>query len=150
MKTFIENMDFLYNKKIAVRKNSTVHDMLKVEFPKLNFVFIKNIEEGLGKVSKKEIYAYIDIKPNLSYNIAKYEFNDLKISGNTGLSFPLRVMIRDDYKVLQSVLNKAITSLDEDEINKIVQKWENVHFEETFNYAKFWIIFTIIIVIFLF
>ena len=144
---FIENMDFLFDRKIAVGNNFTAHRMLKEKYPNLNFILVDNIKEGLKKVSNFEAYAYIDIKQNLSYNIAKYEFNDLKISGNTGLVFKLRIMIRDDYKILQSILNKAITSLDKNKVDTIIQKWTNVRFEETFDYQKFWIILTIVLII---
>jgi ABC-type amino acid transport substrate-binding protein len=118
---FIENMEYLFDKKIAVGDNFTAHKILKENYPKLDFLLVSNIKEGLKAVKDKKAYAFIDIKPNLSYNIKKLHLDELKISGNTGLDFELRIMIRDDYKILQSILDKAISKLDEKELNNIVQ-----------------------------
>ena len=146
---FIENMEFLFDKKIAVGENFTAHKMLKEKYPNLKFVLVKNIKEGLRKVSEHKTYAYIDIKPNLTYNIAKFKHNDLKISGNTGLIFELRIMIRDDYKILHSILNKTIDTLKKEDIDSILQKWDNIRFEDTIDYEKVWIILIVSIIIFL-
>jgi hypothetical protein len=78
------------------------------------------------------------LQPVLFYNIAKYDFNDLKISGNTGADFSLKFMIRDDYPILESILNKAISSISLNELNTIITKWNNVQFQTTFNYDLFW------------
>ena len=145
---FIENMEFLFDKKIAIGNNFTAHRMLKEKYPNLKFVLVNSIQEGLEKVSKKKAYAYIDIQQNLIYNIDKFEFEDLKISGKTDLVFKLRIMIRDDYKTLQSILDKTITTLDKNEIHEIIQKWENIQFEKNLDYQRVWIILSIMLIIF--
>ena len=146
---FIENIEYLFDKKIAVGKNFTAHKILKENYPNLNYVLVNNIEEGLKKVSNSEVYAYIDIKPSLTYNISKLRFNNLKISGNTGLSYKIAVMVRDDYPILLEIIDKVIASLDEGEVSQIAGKWNNVQFEENFDYTYFWIILSIIFVIFI-
>ena len=80
---FIENISILKDKTIAVGKNFTVHNILKNEFPKINFLLVSSVKEGLEAVSNKKAYAFIDIQPVLLFNIAKYDFDDLKVSGNT-------------------------------------------------------------------
>ena len=83
----------------------------------------------------------------LLYNISKYNFNDLKISGNTGFDFSLKFMIRDDYKIFESILNKAISSISLNELNTIIYRWENVQFQTKFNYKVFWIIIALVVFI---
>ena len=146
---YIEDMHYLFDKKIAVGKNFTSYNILREKYPNLNFLFVKDIEEGLEKVSNGQAFAFIDIKPNLIYNIKKLEYDNLKISGNTGLNFPLRIMIRDDYPLLQSILDKAISTLDKKELDLIVDRWNNIHFENNFDYTKIWIILAVIIAIFI-
>ena len=141
---FIENIEQIKDKKIAVGENFTAHKLLKEKYPYLNFLLVKNIKAGLTAVENKKAFAYIDIKPNLDYNISKLGLNDLKISGNTNLKFKLRMMIRDDYIHLQTALNKAIENLDTKKVNEILTKWENIQFEDTFNYKLLWIILFII------
>jgi len=140
---FIENIDYLKDKTIAVGKNFTAHKLLKLNYPKLNFLLVDSIKEGLDLVRAKKAFAFLDMKPILSYNINKYKFNDLKISGNSGLTFELAIMIRDDYKLLQNILDKTINSLEPKEIKTIVDKWENIQFEREENYKTIIIIIAI-------
>jgi C4-dicarboxylate-specific signal transduction histidine kinase/ABC-type amino acid transport substrate-binding protein len=137
---FIENMNYLFNKKIAVGENFTAHKILREKYPKLDFLLVKTIKEGLIAVKEEKAYAFVDIKPVLAYNIKKLNFDSLKITGNTGLKYDMSIMIRDDYKTLQSILNKAILSLNENEVNSIIKRWENVQFEKNFDYKTLWVL----------
>ena len=146
---FIENFSSIIGKKIAIGNNFTAHNILKNNYPNLEFILVDSVKKGLDLVSKNKAYAYIDIKPVLFYNIAKYEYTDLKISGNTGADFSLKFMIRDDYPILESILNKAISSISLNELNTIITKWNNIQFQTTFNYDLFWKIAFIILLILL-
>ena len=144
---FIENASALLDKKVAVGKNFTAHALLKEKYPNMNFILVNSIKEGLSCVEDKKAYAFVDIQPALLYNINKLGFKDLKISGNTGINYDLRFMIRDDYVLLHSILNKAIDSVQTEDVNKIINKWNNIQFEKSFDYTLFWQIFFVIIVI---
>lgn len=146
---FIENISLIKSKKIAVGNNFTAHNILKTKYPDMNFVLVDSVKEGLELVSNNEAYAFIDIQPVLFYNISKYNFDNLKISGNTGLTFNIKFMIRDDYPLLQSILNKAISSISINELDEILTKWNNVQFQTSLNYEWFWQILAIIAVIIL-
>jgi signal transduction histidine kinase len=145
---FIENISFIKEKKLAIGNNFTAHNILKNNYPNMNFILVNSVKEGLDLVSKGKAYAYIDIQPVLFYNISKYNFSNLKVSGNTGLNFSLKFMIRDDYPILESILNKAISSISINELNSIITKWNNVQFQTNFNYDLFWqVLFVIFIII---
>ncbi|PUE64290.1 transporter substrate-binding domain-containing protein [Arcobacter caeni] len=146
---FIENISMLKNKKIAVGDNFTAHNIIKNNYPDIQLTLVNSIKEGLELVSKNEVYAFVDIQPVLFYNIAKYGFDDLKVSGNTGLNFSMKFMIRDDYAILESILNKAISSISINELNEIITKWNNVQFQTSFNYELFIQIFAVIFIIIL-
>ncbi|MFA6740038.1 MAG: transporter substrate-binding domain-containing protein [Arcobacteraceae bacterium] len=146
---FIENISMLKNKKIAVGDNFTAHNIIKNNYPNMELMLVNSIKEGLDLVSKNEVYAFVDIQPVLFYNIAKYGFDDLKVSGNTGLNFSIKFMIRDDYVILESILNKAISSISVNELNEIITKWNNVQFQTKFNYDLFIQIFAVIFIIIL-
>ena len=146
---FIENISLLTNKKIAVGDNFTAHNIIKNAYPHMDFILVNSVKEGLELVSENKAYAFIDIQPVLLYNIAKHGFDDLKISGNTGLDFSIKFMIRDDYVILESILNKAISSISINETNEIITKWNNVQFQTNFNYDLFIQIFGVIFLIIL-
>ena len=137
---FIENIDEILDKKIAVGNNFTAHNLLKEKYPNLDLVLVNNVEEGLALVSKKEVFAFVDIKPILTYNIAKFEFKDLKVSGNSGIDFPLKIMVRKEYKDLIPILNKTIATIPASEVTNIVNSWNNVQFQNSIDYKTVWIL----------
>ena len=137
---FIENIDEILDKKIAVGNNFTAHNLLKEKYPNLDLVLVNNVEEGLNLVSKKEVFAFVDIKPILTYNIAKFEFKDLKVSGNSGIDFPLKIMVRKEYKDLIPILNKTIATIPASEVITIVNSWNNVKFQTSIDYTTVWIL----------
>ena len=141
---FIQDASFLINKKVAVGKNFTSHIILKEKYPDIEFVLVNSIEEGLSYVEDKKVYAFVDIQPVLLYNINKLGFYNLKITGNTGLNFDLRFMIRDDYVLLHSILNKTIDSIPKKDLDHIIHNWNNIQIEKNFDYVLFWKIFFVI------
>ena len=44
---------------------------------------------------------------------------------------------KDDYPILESILNKAISSISYSELNQIITKWDNVQFQKTIDYEIF-------------
>ncbi|MFY9083901.1 ATP-binding protein [Aliarcobacter cryaerophilus] len=137
---FIENIDGILDKKIAVGNNFTAHNLLKEKYPNLDLVLVNNVEEGLALVSKKEVFAFVDIKPILTYNIAKFAFKDLKVSGNSGIDFPLKIMVRKEYKDLIPIINKTIVTIPTSEVTNIVNGWNNVQFKNSIDYKTVWIL----------
>ncbi|MGH2306741.1 transporter substrate-binding domain-containing protein [Aliarcobacter sp. ERUVET-8] len=137
---FIENIDEILDKKIAVGNNFTAHNLLKEKYPNIDLVLVNNVEEGLALVSKKEVFAFVDIKPILTYNIAKFEFKDLKVSGNSGIDFPLKIMVRKEYKDLIPIINKTIATIPASEVTNIVNSWNNVQFQNLVDYKTVWIL----------
>ena len=137
---FIENIDDIINKKIAVGNNFTAHNLLKEKYPNIDLVLVNNVEEGLNLVSKKEVFAFVDIKPILTYNIAKFAFKDLKVSGNSGIDFSLKIMVRKELKDLIPILNKTIATIPASEVITIVNSWNNVKFQTSIDYTIVWIL----------
>ena len=137
---FIENIDEILDKKIAVGNNFTAHNLLKEKYPNLDLVLVNNVEEGLNLVSKNQVFAFVDIKPILTYNIAKFEFKDLKVSGNSGIDFSLKIMVRKELKDLIPILNKTIATIPASEVITIVNSWNNVQFQNSIDYTIVWIL----------
>ena len=144
---FIENIDEIIDRKIAVGNNFTAHNLLKEKYPNLSLTPVASVKEGLELVSKDKVFAFIDIKPVLNFNIAKYSFKDLKITGNSGLDYELKFMIRDDYEILIPILNKAINTIDESSVLDIVNRWNNVQFQTNFDYTIIWLLLAAIFLI---
>jgi len=130
---FIASMKFLKHKIIVVGKHYTAAKLLKEKYPNYNILEVKNIKTALEMVSEGKAFAAIDIMPVLIYNINKYEFANLKISGKTPLEFKMQFMIRDDYIPLLTAINKAIDTISLSEKEKIYSKWIHVKYQNGFS-----------------
>lgn len=142
---FIQSVEELRDKLIVVGNNYTSQKMMAKAYPDLDYLMVENAREGLEKVSKGEAFGYVDILPGLAHSIDFYGFTNLKISGNTGLKFDLRLMIRDDYPELVSIVNKVIDSMDSGRKQQILNKWSNVRYEQSINLVQYWPYFSLLL-----
>lgn len=146
---YIKSAKELLGKKIAVGKGYSAHKLLEQEYPNMEFVFVSSSKKGLEYVSQNKAYAYVDIMPALTYGIEKHSFTNLKVSGQTGLDFELSSMIRLDYPLLKSIIDKTMKNMTFQEKDKIFNKWLKAKFEKEFDYSLLWkviFVFTIILI----
>ena len=123
---FIPNITFLQNKVIAVGKDYTAEVLLKKHYPNLNVISVSSIDEALKMVREGKVYAAIDILPVIAYKINKYQYDNLKISGQLNIEFPVRFMVNKSEKELVPILNKAIDEITFKEREDIYKKWVSV------------------------
>lgn len=133
---YIASMKFLRHKIIVVGKNYTAAKLLKKKYPKYNILEVENIKTALEMVSEGKAYAAVDVMPVLIYNINKYEYANLKISGKTPLEFKMQFMIRNDYKPLLTAINKAIDDITIFDKEKIYGKWIYVNYQSGFTLTQ--------------
>ena len=146
---FIEDFSKVLDKKIAVGKNFTAHKLLQEKYPHFQFVLVDSVKDGLEMVNRGEVYGFAGLKPVLSYQIKKLGYEDIKISGNSGVVFDMAIMIRDDYPLLQSALNKAIDSVEEEKVNTILKQYENIEFGKDTDYKVLYQILIVIAIVLL-
>jgi two-component system, NarL family, sensor histidine kinase EvgS len=149
-KNYIPDASHLLGKKIGVGKNYSAYKLLKEQYPSMNLVPVENIEEGLSLLSKNEIYALVDNIPVLIYSIQKYAYSNIKISGTTGIDIDLRMMIRDDYHILQSIVDKVLESMSPNDKSLIYDKWLKLEYKQSFDYSILWKYFLPLILIIIF
>jgi polar amino acid transport system substrate-binding protein len=146
---FINSLKEIGDKKIALIKNYALNEILKYTYPNINIIQVKNAKEGLEKVHEGEVYAFIDSMPTIAYTKQKYDIQDVKISGKIPDEFLARIAVRNDEKILQTILNKAINSLKNEDKERIINKWLTIVKEKQFNTKSFIQIVTLLIIIFI-
>ena len=146
---FINSLKEIGDKKIALIKNYALNEILKYTYPNINIIQVKNAKEGLEKVHEGEVYAFIDSMPTIAYTKQKYNIQDVKISGKIPDEFLARIAVRNDEKILQTILNKAINSLKNEDKERIINKWLTIVKEKQFNTKSFIQIVTLLIIIFI-
>ncbi len=134
-KHFIINGVGLEGKKVAVGKNYSTYYLLKNVYPDINFVLTKDTKEALKLVEEKKVFAAVDTEPVLRYQIIYNNFKNINITGVTGVDFNFQIMIRNDEKVLQRIINKSIDIITNKERIEIYKKWMGLKKKEVTDYS---------------
>ena len=137
---FVNDINSLKEKAVGVighYKNMIKY--LHKAYPHLHLQETDSTQDGLKKVARGELYAFIDIYRVAAYNIRREYIGELKI--NTKV-YPLvlrgHVGIAANNKVLLGIFNKAIASLSPEERQLIMNRWMSAKELVKFDYTLTW------------
>lgn len=133
---FIKDSSELSNKKIGVVNGYSSIEFLKKKNPMIDIVSVKSAKDGLEKVQNGELFAFIDALPVIAYVIQKNGFLDLKIAGSLKFQEKLSLASRKDEPILNSILQKSLNDIGDQNIRTIVSKWIAIKVEQSFDYTK--------------
>ncbi len=145
--SFITNIADVQHKKIAVVKSYAIAELLSYKYPKLNLIEVDSLTEGLKKVASGELYGIIDNLTTIGYHIQKNHIGSLKISGTINKELQLAFGVRDDDKLLLSIINKSINNIDEKTKQQIFNQWMSITYEQGFNYHFFLKLLAVVIIL---
>ena len=135
---FIKDSKILSNKKVGIVKNYAFIEVLKNRNPDIQIVNVKNTKEGLDRVSSGELFGYIDTMPTIGYAIQKYSVFDLKIAGKLEFDMELSIASRNDEVLLNSIMQKALNSITQENKRTIIGKWIEIKVAQEFDYSLLW------------
>jgi polar amino acid transport system substrate-binding protein len=147
---FINSLKEIENRKIGMIKGYALIELVKYKYPNINVIEVKDTEEGLEKVNKNEIYAFVGSLPSITYARQKNSIQDIRITGKVSEDLLARIAIRNDDQMLLNILNKAINSLKEEDKERITNKWVTIVKEKQFNTKLLIQIISTIIAVFIF
>ena len=131
---FVNDFSSLAKKKIGIPQGYAFIELLKNKYPSLNIVEVKNIQDGLKKVVKGELFGYIGTLTSIGYAFQKDFIGELKIAGKFDESWTLGTAVRKDDQQLLEILEKAIVSLNDETKQKLINNWLNIKFEKGTDY----------------
>ena len=136
--SYIANLNELVGKKVAVVEGYVIIEFLSRDFPGIELVKVKNVEEGFALLQREVVYCYIENMLVTGYYLTKLKAVDLKVGGTTPYENALAMAVRKDWGILAGILQKALDSISEEQRARIYSKWVPVRFEYGFNYSLFW------------
>lgn len=122
----IKTLDDLKHKKIALVKGWTSTKFIKENYPNIEVIEKDSSKEILNDVAFGNADAAIDDFITANYFITKELLNNLTIRSSIDIPNSHNILhlgVRDDWGILNEILNKAIASITEDEILSINNKW---------------------------
>jgi len=149
-KPFMADIGQNLDKTYGVVKGYAFTELLKLQYPKIKFKEYSNIKEGLEAIVSGEAYGFIDNLATIAYRMQREYEGQLKISSKFFQKWNLGYASRNDEPLLHSILDKALSTIDEQTRQMITSKWVKVVYQKGFDYKLFYIIFSLVSVIVLF
>jgi two-component system sensor histidine kinase EvgS len=135
---YIESLDLIEDKKIAVIKNYGYVPRLKQNYPDINFYEVENINEGLSAVSTGKYDALLCTFALGSYSISEMGIHNIKIVGKTNISTSVGFGVVNEEKILVDIINKILGHIDSKTKHDILMKWTYQKYVEKIDYTLIW------------
>lgn len=119
----IAGIDDLEGRKVAVIKNYASHDYFQRNHPDIELVPVADVSTGLYAVSYGEVDALIANIASASYYIEQLAIQNLRVAGESGFTYQLGIASRNDWPILNTLLEKGVASLTPQERQDIYRKW---------------------------
>ncbi len=146
--SFINNLSSIKNKKISVVDSYTIINLLQSKYKDIEFVKVKNIDEGLEKVSNGEIFGHIDAMSVAWYKLQTKYLSQIIVGAKLDETSKLSIAVRNDDDILFDVFQKAVLSIDENLKADIINKWVSIEYKKEFDYSiLIKILFVVVIIL---
>ncbi len=127
--SFIDKLENIKYHSLGIIKNYSMQELLKTKYPGINLVEVSSIQDGLAQVEQEKIFGYLDNSIVINHEIQKEKLNTLSISGQFRDTFYLSIATRNDEKILNDIMEKALNSIDKSTRDIIMDKWHNVNYQ---------------------
>lgn len=122
-KHYVESLESLKGKKIAIIKDYGYTSEIFKRYPALEFINVENIQEGLRGVSNGDFDAMLASQALALYTITQMGLEDLKIVGKTSVIMSVTLFVDKTKPLLHSIINKAMHSISSAQQLKINNTW---------------------------
>lgn len=122
----IETLKDVEGKTLGIVKDYFYEEIIRKRYPYIKIRHVKSLNDAVMQVSDKKIFATIASLPLITYQINKYAITNIKIVAHTEPSNIFRVGIKKGDTYLQSIFNKIISTITENEQLEIQKKWMHV------------------------
>jgi len=136
--SYVENLDQIADKKIAVIRGHTYLPKIIEKYPHIDFYEVDNIREALRGVATDKYDVLLSTMAVGSYYLTRLGYDNVKVVGKTEFSTKLTFIVRKDYPELVSILNKVIDGNDEHVVQQILAKWLKKRYVEKIDYTLIW------------
>ena len=132
---FINDIPSIVNKPIGVVKDYAYRELLKKRYPNMQFVDVHNLDDGLKKVLKGDLFGFIGSLTTVGYTIQEKYVGELKIAGKFDETWDLGIGVRNDEPILKNIFEKAINTISEKRTQDILNKWVSIKFHNVVDYT---------------
>lgn len=136
---YINDMDELAGKRVAVVENYAVFDWIPRDYPDIQLVPVQDVQQGLDRLQKGEVFAYIENMLVVGHYLTQLKLSTtLKIAGTTPYVNAQSMAVRKDWEILAGILDKALATISSAERDEIYRRWLPIRYEYGVDYTRLW------------
>jgi PAS domain S-box-containing protein len=113
----------LIGKKVAVVSNYVAHDIMSERYQGSILDVVPDVSTGLAKASLGMVDAYVENMANATYYLQEAGITNLQMVGKTTFDYNWSIGVRKDWPELQSILNKGLAAISDEERQQSLQRW---------------------------
>ena len=134
-KSFINSIEDIADKTIAVPKYWTSYQYLSSHYPHIKLLATTSFKEALEAVKTAKAYATFGHMAVAMYYVGYYYPNELHIAGRSDFEFHHKLLIHNGNPLLLSILNKAIDTISSQQKQEIENRWIRVSVKKAQDYT---------------
>ncbi len=120
----ISSLDELSGLSVGVVDGYWLEEKIQNDYPDVKLIRMTNTLDGLQRLDDGELSAFVDDLLVASHLINKHRLVRLKVASQMPYSNPLHLALHKDLpEELLTVINKAISTIDTEDQNQIMQRW---------------------------
>jgi len=136
---FIMNLENLNGLRVGVPNGTSVHTMLKKDYPNIILIPIQGTLQGIKQLRANEIDAYIGNLEVIGYLINQHGFFNLKVALRLEQKRHLHIAVHKNVAPeALSIINKALSEISEEKRGTIRQRWVGLKVTEGIDYQLFY------------
>ena len=144
----IKKLQDIGGMRIALKKKVTIEASLNNSQIAFTPHYVPSPKDALKAVSLGEAEVAIENLAAASYIMEQEGYANLKIAAPTDLDdYVLAIAIRKDWPLFQSIINKSLATISEQQHREIRQRWISVRYEHgiTFTDVLKWVAFSLLL-----
>jgi len=140
----IKGFEDLKGKVLAIPKGYTVISTIKEKFPNINILETKTLLDGVHSVLNTEADASYEVQAVMAHTLKENAISGIKgIGQQTFGSTPLHMLVRNDSKILVSIINKSINDISKEEKDEIFHHWISLKVSQPIDFVLLAQIFSV-------
>lgn len=135
---FVERLSELDGRKLGIVRGYAFVELFATRHPDIRLVEVDNEIDGLKRLQRGEIDAYLGNLITASHHLQELRLADIKVVGRVPYDWSVAVATRGDEPMLLSIMQKLVDSLSDEDRRRIETKWRSMRLEQRVDYTLVW------------
>lgn len=144
---FISSMGELEQRPVGIVSDSPLLPELRRSYPGLDLIEVENETEGLRGLQRGQWYGYISTLATASQKLQDLGLADIRVIGRVPMDLELAVATSAEPEVLNTLLQKLVSSLVSEDLHRMDSEWRTVSLKERVDYTLLWQILAVTAVV---